>query len=261
MYGTNFENCPEPIYGNLFLPRKFKIAITVPGDNSVDLLTNDIGIVVMSDKKGNVTGYNLLVGGGMGRALRNSATYARLADPLGYVDKADIFHAVKAIVAVQRDYGRRDDRKQARLKYLVAEWGIDKFRTVTQQYFGKSFQPFQKLPEWEMKDYLGWAEQGDGKLAYGIYVQVCCFLGVYGYRVDVCCSLPAHIFYTRMYTHMYTHMYTSMYAHMYTHMYTHIHTFPTHDTPTNTTHHPPPTTTPHRMVASRVRQRKHYATS
>lgn len=127
MYGTNFENCPEPIYGNVFLPRKFKIAVTVPGDNSVDVFTNDIGVVVISDKDGTVTGYNLLVGGGMGRALRNDATYPRLADPLGYVDKEDIFHAIKAIVAVQRDYGRRDDRKQARLKYLVAEWGFTSF--------------------------------------------------------------------------------------------------------------------------------------
>jgi hypothetical protein len=59
---------------------------------------------------------------------RNDDTYPRLADALGYVDKDDIFHAVKAIVATQRDYGRRDDRKQARLKYLVQEWGIDKFR-------------------------------------------------------------------------------------------------------------------------------------
>lgn len=59
---------------------------------------------------------------------RNDDTFPRLADPLGYVDKEDIFHAVKAIVATQRDYGRRDDRKQARLKYLVDEWGMDKFR-------------------------------------------------------------------------------------------------------------------------------------
>lgn len=101
-FGTNFENCPEPIYGTQFLPRKFKIAVTVPGDNSVDLFTQDIGVVVISDEKtGETLGYNLVVGGGMGRTHRAEETFPRLADPLGYVDKDDIFHAIKAIVATQ----------------------------------------------------------------------------------------------------------------------------------------------------------------
>ena len=74
---------------------------------------------------------------------RNATTFARLADGLGFVHKDDIFHVMKAIVAAQRDYGRRDDRKQARLKYLVEEWGIDKFRTVVEQYFGKKIEPLR----------------------------------------------------------------------------------------------------------------------
>jgi sulfite reductase (ferredoxin) len=171
-FGTNFDNSPEPIYGNVFLPRKFKVAITVPGDNSVDILTNDIGLVVITDPKtGELEGFDVLVGGGMGRTHRNESTFARLADPLGFVPKEDIFHVVKAIVATQRDYGRRDDRKQARLKYLVHEWGLDKFRGVVEQYFGKKIQAFRALPEWQYKDYLGWIEQGDGKWAYGVFVQ------------------------------------------------------------------------------------------
>jgi sulfite reductase (ferredoxin) len=170
-FGTNFEGSPEPIYGNLFLPRKFKIAVTVPGDNSVDMFTNDLGIVVITDSEGKLEGFNILVGGGMGRSHGKTTTFPRLADPLGFVPADDIFHVVKAIVAVQRDYGRRDDRKQARLKYLIHEWGIDKFRQVTEQYYGKQMEPFRPLPSWEFKDYLGWMEQGDGKLAYGIYVQ------------------------------------------------------------------------------------------
>ncbi|GIL61196.1 hypothetical protein Vafri_15584 [Volvox africanus] len=170
-YGTNFENSPEPIYGAQFLPRKFKIAVTVPGDNSVDLFTNDLGVIVISDDKGEVKGYNLVVGGGMGRTHRDEDTFPRLADPLGYVEKDDIFHAVKAVVAAQRDYGRRDNRKQARLKYLVSEWGIDRFRSVVEQYMGKKFSEFVPMPTWEYKDYLGWGEQGNGKLFYGIYIQ------------------------------------------------------------------------------------------
>eukprot|EP00878_Enallax_costatus_P011380 GHUV01011883.1.p1 GENE.GHUV01011883.1~~GHUV01011883.1.p1 ORF type:complete len:376 (+),score=104.69 GHUV01011883.1:903-2030(+) len=125
----------------------------------------------MVDEKGELQGFNLLVGGGMGRTHRNEDTFPRLADPLGYVDKDDIFHAIKAIVAAQRDYGRRDDRKQARLKYLVDEWGLDKFRSVVEQYLGKKFEPFKPLPAWKYEDYLGWHEQGDGKLFYGVFVQ------------------------------------------------------------------------------------------
>nr|QPT54870.1 ferredoxin-sulfite reductase [Scenedesmus acutus] len=170
-YGTNYTNSPEPIYGTQFLPRKFKVAVTVPGDNSVDIFTNDIGVVVMTDANGELQGFNLLVGGGMGRTHRSNETFPRLADPIGYVDKDDIFHAIKAIVATQRDYGRRDDRKQARLKYLVDEWGVDKFRSVVEQYMGKRFQDFKPLPAWKFEDYLGWHEQGDGKLFYGVYVQ------------------------------------------------------------------------------------------
>lgn len=170
-FGTNFTNSPEPIYGQQFLPRKFKVAVTMPGDNSVDLLTNDLGVVVIPDGRGGVEGYNLYVGGGLGRTHRNESTFARLADPLGFVRKDDIFHAVKAVVATQRDYGRRDDRKQARLKYLVDSWGIDKFRTVCEQYLGKKFEEFRPLPAWEYRSYLGWGEDGAGKYWYGVYVQ------------------------------------------------------------------------------------------
>jgi sulfite reductase beta subunit-like hemoprotein len=86
-FGTNFDGSPEPIYGAQFLPRKFKIAVTVPGNNSVDLFTNDIGVVVMTNESGELQGYNLLVGGGLGRTHRNSDTFARMSEPLGYVDK------------------------------------------------------------------------------------------------------------------------------------------------------------------------------
>eukprot|EP00198_Chlamydomonas_reinhardtii_P009967 XP_001699304.1 ferredoxin-sulfite reductase [Chlamydomonas reinhardtii] len=162
-FGTNFDNSPEPIYGSQYLPRKFKIATTVPGDNSVDLFTQDLGVVVQ--------GYNLYVGGGQGRSHRDADTFPRLADPLGYVAAADLFAAAKAVVAVFRDYGRRDNRKQARTRHMLAEWGVDKFRSVAEQYLGKRFQEPVPLPPWQYKDYLGWGEQGDGRLYCGVYVQ------------------------------------------------------------------------------------------
>ena len=115
------QGSPEPIYGTQFLPRKFKIGVTVPGDNSIDMFTNDVGVVVITDDAGKLQGYNLLVGGGRGRAHRTAETFARLAEPIGFVAAEDMLTAVKAIVCVQRDYGRRDDRKQARLKCCTAE--------------------------------------------------------------------------------------------------------------------------------------------
>ncbi|XP_019164179.1 PREDICTED: sulfite reductase 1 [ferredoxin], chloroplastic-like [Ipomoea nil] len=169
-HGTNFPDSPEPIYGTQFLPRKFKIAVTVPGDNSVDLFTNDIGVVVVLDDEGEPQGFNIYVGGGMGRTHRVETTFPQLAQPLGYVPKEDVLYAVKAIVVTQRENGRRDDRKYSRLKYLLSSWGIKKFRTVVEQYYGKKFEPCRALPDWEFKSYLGWHDQGDGTFFCGLHV-------------------------------------------------------------------------------------------
>lgn len=169
-HGTNFPDSAEPIYGTQFLPRKFKVAVTVPTDNSVDLLTNDIGVVVVSDEYGEPQGFNLYVGGGMGRTHRMETTFPRLAEPLGYVPKEDILYVVKAIVVTQRENGRRDDRRYSRMKYLIDSWGIEKFRSVVEQYYGKKLEPSRELPEWEFKSHLGWHEQGDGRLFCGLHV-------------------------------------------------------------------------------------------
>jgi sulfite reductase (ferredoxin) len=169
--GTNFPDSVEPIYGGQYLPRKFKACVTVPGDNSVDLFSQDLSLVVICDANGRLQGFNVYAGGGLGRTHGKEETYPRLADPIGYVDAPDVYEAVKAIVATQREYGDRTDRRHARMKYLIEEWGVEKFRTKVESYFGKSFQPMKPLPEWKYHDYLGWHEQGDGKLFVGISVE------------------------------------------------------------------------------------------
>ncbi|KAG6468974.1 sulfite reductase [ferredoxin], chloroplastic-like [Zingiber officinale] len=169
-HGTNFVDSPEPIYGTQFLPRKFKIAVTVPTDNSVDILTNEIGVVLVSADDGEPQGFNIYVGGGMGRTHRVETTFPRLGEPLGYVPKEDILNAIKAIVVTQRENGRRDDRKYSRMKYLISAWGIEKFRSVVEQYYGKKFEAFRELPEWEFKSHLGWHEQGDGAMFCGLHI-------------------------------------------------------------------------------------------
>jgi len=167
---TNYTDSEEPIYGTYYMPRKFKCAVTVPGDNSIDIYTQDLSLVVITNAAGELEGFNILAGGGLGRTHNKEETFARMADEIGYVDKADIYDAVKAIVATQRDYGDRTNRRHARLKYLIHDWGVDQFREKAEEYFGKSFQPFKPLPDWKYEDYLGWHEQGDGQLFLGISI-------------------------------------------------------------------------------------------
>jgi sulfite reductase (ferredoxin) len=164
------DNQVEPIYGDRYLPRKFKIGVTVPGDNSLDIYTNDIGVVVVMDTNNELEGFNIMVGGGMGRTHNKENTFARAADHLGFVPKEDAMELMKSIVAAQRDHGNRDVRANARMKYLVHTLGIDNFRKLVESYFGKDIQPWKEIPEWKYNDWLGWWEQGDGKLFYGLHV-------------------------------------------------------------------------------------------
>lgn len=123
----------EPLYGKRYLPRKFKIGVTVPGDNSVDLYTNDLGLVVIMSPDGQeVQGFNVMVGGGMGRTHNKDSTFARVADHLGYVAKEDVVDLCYAILATQRDHGNREVRPNARMKYLVHEKGINDFRSLVE---------------------------------------------------------------------------------------------------------------------------------
>ena len=150
----------EPLYGATYLPRKFKCAVTVPGDNSVDLLTNDIGIVAFTSKEGRLEGCNFYIGGGMGRTHNNEETFARIADPLGYVETEEVFELINGIVAVQRDYGDRKNRKNSRMKYLLHEKGIKWFKKIlVEKYFQKKIKPLRKEPENKLIDYLGWQKQ------------------------------------------------------------------------------------------------------
>jgi sulfite reductase (ferredoxin) len=169
--GINKNDPIEPIYGQHYMPRKFKIGVAVPGDNSIDIYTNDLGLVVITDANGELQGFNILAGGGLGRTHNKEETFPRMADAIGYVDKENVYDLVKAIVATQRDYGDRGDRRHARMKYILEEWGVEKFRSTVEGYFGQKIAPYQPLPDWKYQDFLGWNEQGDGKLFFGLSVE------------------------------------------------------------------------------------------
>ena len=159
----------EPIYGDTYLPRKFKVAVTVPGDNSVDLLTQDIGLVLFTNKNGAMRGCNVYVGGGLGRTHNQDDTFARIADPLGYVDAENIFDLLQSIMALQRDHGDREVRKHARMKYLLHNRGIQWFReTLIKDYFKRDIKSLIKESPTKLMDYLGWNRQNPGLWFVGL---------------------------------------------------------------------------------------------
>lgn len=161
----------EPLYGPTYLPRKFKIAIAFPGDNCVDVYTNDVGLVALFDDAGQLAGFNVLAGGGMGMSHNNDATYARLADPVAFVTPEQVVETVTAIVTIHRDYGDRTDRKHARLKYVLQEWGVEKFRQELDSRVSFPLEEARPQPVFGVPDHLGWNEQGGGLLFVGIPVE------------------------------------------------------------------------------------------
>ncbi len=160
----------EPIYGKFYLPRKFKIALAFPEDNCVDVYTNDIGIVP-EIKNGQLLGFNILVGGGLGMSHGAKDTFPRLADPLCFVQLDEILEITKAIVLVQRDYGDRKSRKHARMKYLIHDRGLSWFQEEVEKRFGKKLRPVHSIQWKGFQDHLGWHEQGDGNWYFGISIE------------------------------------------------------------------------------------------
>src|SRR4051794_22935354 len=160
----------EPIYGKAYLPRKFKTAFALPEDNCTDVHANDLGYLAVVED-GALVGYNVLVGGGLGTTPSAQKTFPFLAVPLGYVDRADILKVGEAVIKVYRDFGNRSDRKRARLKYIIHDWGLPAFRAKVEEYLGHPLDDPRPVQVTEVDDHLGWHEQGDGKLFLGIPVE------------------------------------------------------------------------------------------
>jgi sulfite reductase (ferredoxin) len=161
----------EPLYGHSYLPRKFKVGIAIPRDNSIDVYTQDIGLVALFDDNNEIEGFNIIVGGGMGMNHRKEDTFPRLGDDLGYVSKDKVVEVVKAIIGIQRDHGNRKNRKQARMKYLIHKWGLEKFEKELIDRLGFELEPFRQLPEFDLDLYLGWNQQSDGNWFLGVSIE------------------------------------------------------------------------------------------
>ena len=161
----------EPLYGKTYLPRKFKIAIADPRDNCVDVYTNDIGIIP-AFRETELIGFHLVVGGGLGSTHAKKETYPRLATPLCLVSAAEMVDVVEAIVATERDLGDRQNRKHARLKYVVEEMGISQFRQEVETRLERRLSEPPPIVLDHAETHLGWHRQKDSELHYvGLFVE------------------------------------------------------------------------------------------
>jgi sulfite reductase (ferredoxin) len=157
----------ETLYGDAYLPRKFKIGLAFPEDNSVDVLTNDLAIIALWEN-GALLGYNFALGGGLGVTHNNPKTFPRLASLVAFVAADDLVAAATAVVTLHRDHGDRSDRRHARLKYLIAERGDAWAKAELERTLGKALGAPRAMPPFRVRDHLGWHEQGDGKLYLGL---------------------------------------------------------------------------------------------
>ncbi len=156
----------EPLYGPTYLPRKFKMGIALPEDNCIDIYTQDVGFLAVV-RDGKFIGYNVLAGGGMGRTPSAAKTFPALAKRMAFCKPDQAVDVAQAILKVQRDNGNREDRKVARMKYLIHDWGIERFRAEVEKYLGKSLPDCTEDDVTGFDDHMGWQEQGDGKWSYG----------------------------------------------------------------------------------------------
>jgi sulfite reductase (ferredoxin) len=160
----------EPLYGPTYLPRKFKMGIALPEDNCIDIYTQDIGLLAVV-RDDHIIGYNVLVGGGMGTTPAKKTTYPALAKRMAFAKPDQVVGVCQAILKVQRDNGNREDRKMARMKYLVDKWGVEKFRAEVEKYFGESLDDCTEDDVSGVDDHMGWQPQGDGKWSYGLNIE------------------------------------------------------------------------------------------
>jgi sulfite reductase (NADPH) hemoprotein beta-component len=161
----------EPIYGKTYLPRKFKIAVAVPPSNDVDVFANDLGFIAIADSAGQVEGWNVTAGGGMGMTHGEPDTYPRTADVLGFCQTRDVLAVAEAVVTVQRDWGNRANRKHARLKYTIEDRGLDAFRAEVERRAGVKFAPARPYAFTSMGDRYGWSDGEDGHAHLTLFVE------------------------------------------------------------------------------------------
>ena len=161
----------EPIYGATYLPRKFKVGIAVPPSNDVDVFSHDLGYIAITDAAGRLTGFNVVVGGGLGMSHNQLETFPRLAEPLGFCTASQAVDVAEKVLTVQRDFGDRTDRKHARLKYTIADRGLAWFSQEVEQRLGYALGAPRPYEFTHTGDRYCWVQNHDGRSHFTLFIQ------------------------------------------------------------------------------------------
>ncbi|HEX5182392.1 MAG TPA: assimilatory sulfite reductase (NADPH) hemoprotein subunit [Allosphingosinicella sp.] len=160
----------EPFYGRIYMPRKFKIGFVVPPSNDIDVYSQDLGFIVVTGADGSVEGFNVAIGGGMGRSDQDPGSYPRLADVIGYISKGKLVATADAVMSVQRDYGNRVDRARARFKYTIDRLGLDFVTAEIERRLGAALEPARPFEFTSNGDVIGWRENGGGRFNLTLFI-------------------------------------------------------------------------------------------
>jgi sulfite reductase beta subunit-like hemoprotein len=172
--GTRVKITPkrdESFYGPTYMPRKHKMAVGLPHDNCVDIFTHDLALEAVLAADGELRGFNLLAGGGLGSTHGKAETFPRLADRIGFLPPEQAMPVLEAASAIYRDEGDRTNRRHARLKYVLEERGVEWFRQELAARLGAPLDPPAEVPSYEVHDHLGWHRQADGRWLVGVWIE------------------------------------------------------------------------------------------
>ena len=160
----------EPFYGPTYMPRKFKIAFAVPPSNDLDIYTQDLGFIAIAGPDG-IEGFNVAIGGGMGRTDGDPNTYPRLANVIGFIPKDRVIRCADAVMSVQRDYGNRAERLRARFKYTIDDKGLNWIQSEIERRMGEAFEPARPFEFTSNGDSFGWRQTDRGDFNFTLFIQ------------------------------------------------------------------------------------------
>jgi len=167
---TESSGPEEPLYGRTYMPRKFKIGFVIPPINDIDVYAQDLGFIAIT-RDGRLEGFNVAIGGGMGRTDQAPKTYPRLADVIGFIAADKVLEACDAVMQVQRDYGDRLDRGRARFKYTIDDKGLDWIKAEIEKRLGFPLAPARPFAFTSNGDPIGWTRGEDGKEHCTLFIE------------------------------------------------------------------------------------------
>jgi sulfite reductase (NADPH) hemoprotein beta-component len=168
--GTPDVEDVEPMYGPLYLPRKFKIGIAVPPSNDIDVFSQDLGLIAIVEED-KLVGFNVAIGGGMGMSHGDKETYPQLAKVIGFVKPEQIYDVAEKVITIQRDYGNRSERKNARFKYTVDRLGLETVKEELEERLGWSLGEAKPYQFDNNGDRYGWVKGINGKWHLTLFIE------------------------------------------------------------------------------------------